>query len=396
MGLRGGLRRLRADVARPGAGGALGRLRRLPSPAVHRARARARGWFREQAAARGLRLEADGFGNVVAWWDRGLRAGGVLTGSHLDSVLDGGAYDGPLGVVSALAAIDVLRSGASCRPGRSGSRCSWRRRARGSGWPAWARGWRPARCRGSARGAARRDGVGLGDVVEGGPGLLRGRHASWSCTSSRAATWSTAGLRSGWPAASGRTGATASTSPGEANHAGTTRMEDRTDPMLTYAMTALAANKQARLPTSGRRSGGSRSPQRHQRCAVAGHGLARRPRLDGRLRSATWWRISRQALARRARRHRARGHRRVGLGLCLRSDLAASLAADRAEATGRCSPPPPATTRASSRPRESRRRCSSSATQPASATRRRDLAIHPTAWGRCRTRWPRRSSGWRT
>ncbi len=34
---------------------------------------------------------------------------------------------------------------------------------------------------------------------------------------------------------------------GEANHAGTTRMEDRRDPMVTYAMTALAANKQARL-----------------------------------------------------------------------------------------------------------------------------------------------------
>jgi N-carbamoyl-L-amino-acid hydrolase len=34
---------------------------------------------------------------------------------------------------------------------------------------------------------------------------------------------------------------------GEANHAGTTLMEDRHDPMLTYAMTALAANKQARL-----------------------------------------------------------------------------------------------------------------------------------------------------
>jgi N-carbamoyl-L-amino-acid hydrolase len=34
---------------------------------------------------------------------------------------------------------------------------------------------------------------------------------------------------------------------GEPNHAGTTRMEDRQDPMLTYAMTALAANKQARV-----------------------------------------------------------------------------------------------------------------------------------------------------
>jgi N-carbamoyl-L-amino-acid hydrolase len=37
---------------------------------------------------------------------------------------------------------------------------------------------------------------------------------------------------------------------GAANHAGTTRMEDRQDPMLTYAMTALAANKQARLAGS--------------------------------------------------------------------------------------------------------------------------------------------------
>jgi N-carbamoyl-L-amino-acid hydrolase len=39
---------------------------------------------------------------------------------------------------------------------------------------------------------------------------------------------------------------------GEANHAGTTRMEDRRDPMLTYAMTVLAANEQARL--SGQRA----------------------------------------------------------------------------------------------------------------------------------------------
>ena len=47
-----------------------------------------------------------------ATWSRGGTPGsgpGVLTGSHLDSVLDGGAYDGPLGVVSALAAVDLLR-----------------------------------------------------------------------------------------------------------------------------------------------------------------------------------------------------------------------------------------------------------------------------------------------
>jgi N-carbamoyl-L-amino-acid hydrolase len=57
-----------------------------------------RAWFAEAARARGLRLETDALGNAVAWWDAGSGPG-VLTGSHLDSVLDGGAYDGPLGVV---------------------------------------------------------------------------------------------------------------------------------------------------------------------------------------------------------------------------------------------------------------------------------------------------------
>ena len=33
---------------------------------------------------------------------------------------------------------------------------------------------------------------------------------------------------------------------GEANHAGTTRLDDRHDPMLTYATTVLAARKKAR------------------------------------------------------------------------------------------------------------------------------------------------------
>ncbi len=36
-------------------------------------------------------------------------AGAIVAGSHLDSVPDGGAFDGPLGVVSAFAAIDLLR-----------------------------------------------------------------------------------------------------------------------------------------------------------------------------------------------------------------------------------------------------------------------------------------------
>ena len=57
-----------------------------------------RHWFVAEAEARGLRVEADGVGNVVAWWDAGTPGPGVVTGSHLDSVRDGGAYDGPLAV----------------------------------------------------------------------------------------------------------------------------------------------------------------------------------------------------------------------------------------------------------------------------------------------------------
>lgn len=67
-----------------------------------------REWFVAQAARRGLDLEVDRNGNVWAWW--GTPApGAVVTGSHFDSVPGGGAFDGPLGIVSALLAIDEMR-----------------------------------------------------------------------------------------------------------------------------------------------------------------------------------------------------------------------------------------------------------------------------------------------
>jgi len=70
-------------------------------------------WFLDQCAARNLTVESDGIGNLIAWWDpreQPASRPGVVTGSHLDSVIDGGAFDGPLGVVSALAAVDRLRA----------------------------------------------------------------------------------------------------------------------------------------------------------------------------------------------------------------------------------------------------------------------------------------------
>jgi len=71
-----------------------------------------RAWFNDTAQKRGLRTSCDRNGNLWAWWDHpGSPRGAIVTGSHLDSVPDGGAYDGPLGVVSAFAAIDLLRAG---------------------------------------------------------------------------------------------------------------------------------------------------------------------------------------------------------------------------------------------------------------------------------------------
>ena len=71
-----------------------------------------REWFSGECATRGLDLTEDRMGNQWAWWGDpdSSSPGGVATGSHLDSVPDGGAFDGPLGVVSALAAIDRLRA----------------------------------------------------------------------------------------------------------------------------------------------------------------------------------------------------------------------------------------------------------------------------------------------
>ncbi|OZD01161.1 allantoate amidohydrolase [Rhodococcus sp. 06-235-1A] len=73
-----------------------------------------REWFRGCARTRSMDVEEDRNGNLWAWWMppgwTGDPVGAFVTGSHLDSVPDGGAYDGPLGVVSAFAAVDILRA----------------------------------------------------------------------------------------------------------------------------------------------------------------------------------------------------------------------------------------------------------------------------------------------
>jgi N-carbamoyl-L-amino-acid hydrolase len=68
-----------------------------------------REWFTEEALDRDLTVTPDGNGNLWAWWGDASGGPAVVTGSHFDSVPHGGGYDGPLGIVSALLAVDVLR-----------------------------------------------------------------------------------------------------------------------------------------------------------------------------------------------------------------------------------------------------------------------------------------------
>lgn len=80
-------------------------------PVFSAAELQLRAWFTAHAEARGLSIEVDGNGIIWAWWDLpGVdRRDVIVTGSHLDSVPGGGNFDGPLGVASALAAVDLLR-----------------------------------------------------------------------------------------------------------------------------------------------------------------------------------------------------------------------------------------------------------------------------------------------
>ncbi|OMQ15991.1 allantoate amidohydrolase [Modestobacter sp. VKM Ac-2676] len=76
-------------------------------------------WSREQCTRRGLDTDVDSNGILWAWWNPAHLplADAVVTGSHLDSVPGGGAFDGPLGVASALRAVDLLRE-REVTPGR--------------------------------------------------------------------------------------------------------------------------------------------------------------------------------------------------------------------------------------------------------------------------------------
>jgi len=101
-----GLLRDIADVGRDRSRGGYSR------PVFSNAETDLRNWFSAEAGRRGLDVHTDHNGIIWAWWDTaaGTRRNAVVTGSHLDSVPGGGEYDGPLGVASALVAVDLLKA----------------------------------------------------------------------------------------------------------------------------------------------------------------------------------------------------------------------------------------------------------------------------------------------
>jgi N-carbamoyl-L-amino-acid hydrolase len=217
-----------------------------------------RQWFRRQADARGLGYEVDRNGNQWAWLGDPAGGDAVVTGSHLDSVPDGGAFDGPLGVVSAFAALDELRArGAQpARPlavvnfgdeegARFGLACVGSRLAAGQLSPERAHRLRDAEGI-SLPQAMERAGYDPGRIGPDPGRLARiGAFVELHLEQGRALdrTGDPVGVASAvWPHGRWRFDFR-----GEANHAGTTHLEDRRDPMLTYANTVLAARKKARL-----------------------------------------------------------------------------------------------------------------------------------------------------
>lgn len=220
-----------------------------------------REWFAAQATDRGLGLHVDAVGNQWAWWgdpDAALVSGrpGVVTGSHLDSVPDGGAYDGPLGVVSAFAAVDLLRGEGHVpdRPigvvnfldeegTRFGVACAGSRLVTGSLDPD------------RARALADRDGVTLAEAMNRA-GRDPSRLGPDPATVARIGTFVELHVEQGRALTDlGRpVGLGTAIVPhgrwrldlvGEANHAGTTLLADRVDPMLDLAAAISAARSAA-------------------------------------------------------------------------------------------------------------------------------------------------------
>ena len=217
--------------------------------------AQCRAWFTRQAERLGLAVEPDNNGNLWAWWGA-ARENAIVTGSHLDSVPDGGGYDGALGVASALAAVEMLKD-KNFYPERAlalalfteeeGARfrvpCLGSRLMTGAIDPETARGLTDddGVTLAAAMAAAGADASLLGprEDLLGRVGAFIELHVEQG--RALAPLGAAVGLAKGiWPHGRWRLDF-----QGRADHAGTARLADRKDPMLPYARTVLAARRAA-------------------------------------------------------------------------------------------------------------------------------------------------------
>ncbi|MGW3952588.1 allantoate amidohydrolase [Streptomyces sp. NPDC004752] len=220
--------------------------------------AECRSWFREQAERRGLAYETDRNGNQWAWLGDPAAGDAVITGSHLDSVPDGGAFDGPLGVVSAFAALDELR-GRGVRFGRplaivnfgdeEGARFGLA--CVGSRLTAGALTVEQAHRLTDADGITLRRAMAAAgydpDAIGPDPERLARIGAFVELHVEQGRALDVSGDPVGIAGAIWPHGRWRLDFRGAANHAGTTRLADRRDPMLPYAETVLAARREAWL-----------------------------------------------------------------------------------------------------------------------------------------------------
>ena len=211
-----------------------------------------REWFTAEAQRRSLDVVSDRAGNLWAWSGDPDVTPGVVLGSHLDSVPDGGAYDGPLGVVSAFAALDLLREraeqpgrpiGIACFADEEGARfgvaCTGSRLLTGMLDPDTARRLTDVDgdTMAEAAGAA---GVDVGQLGRDDEALRRiGTFVELHIEQGRGLVELDApvGVASAiWPHGRWRLDLA-----GRADHAGTTRLVDRNDPMLRLASAVTTA-----------------------------------------------------------------------------------------------------------------------------------------------------------
>lgn len=241
-----------ADLEPVGRNASTGGYRRF---AWTRTDAALREWFYGEAEQRGLEVVPDRAGNLWAWTaDPDVDGPGLVVGSHLDSVPDGGAFDGPLGIVSAFAALDRIDRAALRRPlgiacfadeegARFGVACAGSRLLTGVLDPDRARALTDddGTTMAEALNAVGQDAAALGRDDET---LLRiGTFVELHVEQGRALVEGSApvGVASAiWPHGRWRLDLR-----GRADHAGTTRLADRQDPMLALAAAVLAARTAA-------------------------------------------------------------------------------------------------------------------------------------------------------